>query len=330
MKWTALGLGGCLVAAALAAAQDESGKAQPARPQARNASNQADEKAIRDVLAAFARSYNAGDAKALAALFDQDAQVELEDGTILEGRDAIERQFAAILGEGPRGTIELTTDSLTFLGTDAALEEGTSTVKYAEGGETPEIGRYTVLYVKRDGKWLHHRVRELPVERTPYDHLKELEWMVGEWVTENSDSIVHTTCKWTDNKCYLLREFTVQIAGQPAMTGTQRIGWDPRAKQIRSWVFDSEGGFAEGLWAREGNQWIVKSSGVLRDGRTVTATQIVTYRNQDASTWASTDRTIGGEVVPDIDAFVLVRKPPQPRAAGSAPAKTSATKGAGR
>ena len=32
------------------------------------------------------------------------------------------------------------------------------------------------------------------------------------------------------------------------MTVTQRIGWDPAAKQIRSWEFDSEGGFGEGTW----------------------------------------------------------------------------------
>ena len=55
--------------------------------------------------------------------------------------------------------------------------------------------------------------------------------------------------------------------GRPAMTGSQRIGWDPLAKKIHSWVFDSEGGLAEGVWTRDGNRWIVKLSGVTRDGK---------------------------------------------------------------
>ena len=51
------------------------------------------------------------------------------------------------------------------------------------------------------------------------------------------------------------------------MTVTQRIGWDPLTKQIKSWVFDSEGGYGDGLWTRKGNQWVIKSTGVLPDGR---------------------------------------------------------------
>ena len=60
-----------------------------------------------------------------------------------------------------------------------------------------------------------------------------------------------TSYRWTDNHRFILGQFTVQIGGKPAMTGSQRIGWDPLKKTIRSWVFDSEGGFAEGLWSRE-------------------------------------------------------------------------------
>ena len=68
--------------------------------------------------------------------------------------------------------------------------------------------------------------------------------------------------RWTDNHRFILGQFTVQIAGKPAMTGTQRIGWDPLKKTIRSWVFDSEGGFAEGTWTLDGNKWVVKLTGV--------------------------------------------------------------------
>jgi hypothetical protein len=96
------------------------------------------------------------------------------------------------------------------------------------------------------------------------------------------------------------------------MTGTQRIGWDPLRRQFRSWMFDSEGGFAEGLWSRDGDRWIVKAQGVTRDGQAASGTQIITFLNKDSSTWTSVDRTLDGEAIPAIDEFRLVRRPPRP------------------
>jgi hypothetical protein len=99
------------------------------------------------------------------------------------------------------------------------------------------------------------------------------------------------------------------------------IGWDPQAQQIKSWVFDSEGGHGEGLWTRTtDNQWVVKASGVLHDGRTTSATHVHTVLNKDAVKTNSTDRIIGGEVAPDILDVVMVRKPPRPAETAPGPA----------
>ena len=97
------------------------------------------------------------------------------------------------------------------------------------------------------------------------------------------------------------------------MSGSQLIGWDPRLKQIRSWVFDSDGGFSEALWSRDGDRWVIKSIGVVKDGRAASATNILTRVNRDTIRWTSVDRTIGSEVLPDAEEITLVRKPPQPR-----------------
>ena len=64
------------------------------------------------------------------------------------------------------------------------------------------------------------------------------------------------------------------------MKGSQRIGWDPSAKRLRSWVFDSEGGFGEGVWSKSGNQWIAKMTGVTSDGKTASSTNVITARLQ--------------------------------------------------
>ena len=81
------------------------------------------------------------------------------------------------------------------------------------------------------------------------------------------------------------REFAIRVNGRVAMTVNQRIGWDPAGGQIKSWEFDSEGGHGQGLWARLGDQWMVKATGVLQDGRTATATHVITRDDPSTCRW---------------------------------------------
>ena len=290
-------------------------KAQPERP--------ADARAIAELNAAFTRAFNQGDARAVAALFTEQAEIVEESGTTIKGRDAIAQLFATGFEAEPKATIELTTESLRFLGADAARETGRARTIPAGGG-APEITRYTVLFVRRDGRWLQDFVT-VAADRalTAHDRLKELEWLVGDWVDESDEGIVHTSCRWSDDQNFLVREFRLHIAGQPFTGGSQRIGWDPRAEQFKSWVFDSDGGQSEGLWSRSGkDRWLIKASGVLADGKTVTATHVLTFVNKGMARWHSVDRTVGGVAVPDLPEIVLVRTPPKPAPASiPAPSK---------
>ncbi len=202
--------------------------------------------------------------------------------------------------------------SVRFIGPDLAIEDGTATVTDAPD-EPAQHSPYTVVYAGQEGKWLMASARDLPDEpTTPEEQLKQLRWLIGEWVDESPEALVMTSYRWTDNQCYILSEFKVQIGGRPVMTGTRRIGWDPLAKKIRSWVFDSEGGFGEGVWTREGNRWIVKMTGVTRDGKAASSTNIITRVSKDRMTWQSRDRVVGGEKTPDIETIPIVRKPPPP------------------
>ena len=97
------------------------------------------------------------------------------------------------------------------------------------------------------------------------------------------------------------------------MTGSQRIGWDPLKKTIRSWVFDSEGGFADGLWSREGNKWTIKLTGVTRNGKSSSATHTIAPVGKDRMILHTFDRVIGGEKMPDGEKIPVVRRPPMPK-----------------
>jgi len=276
-----------------------------------------DEKAIRLGGDAFTKAANAHDAKALAALFAPGGELVNEEGHAVQGREAIERTFAAIFQAHPKMRINVSIQSIRFVGPSVAIEDGTSTITNASG-EGAEHNRYTVVHVKQDGKWQMASARDLPDEESSgSDALGQLGWLIGHWVDESPSALVITSYRWDDDRRAILSEFKIQVGGRPAMTGSQRISWDPSAKKLHSWLFDSEGGFAEGVWTRNGNQWIVKLTGTRRDGDVASATNITTRVTKDRMTWQSRDRVVGDEVLANIGEIVIVRKPPQPGSSAS-------------
>lgn len=275
-----------------------------------------DETAIRKIDEAFIREYNNGDSKALAARFTEDAEVIEANGDRYQGRALIERSFASTFEAAKGAKIAFKIDSIRFLNPDAAKEEGRSVVTPAQGA--PVTRRYTVLFAKRSGHWLIASVREeTDPFAAPREHLEDLAWMIGDWVDEGTDSVVRVHCDWSKDKNFLMRSFTVQRQGRPVLHVTQRIGWDPVARHIRSWEFDSEGGFGGGTWSRDGDRWVVKHSGVRPEGTTASATNTMVRERPDLVRWVSTDRVLGDESLPSEETYVLVRVPPSPAQPGT-------------
>jgi uncharacterized protein (TIGR02246 family) len=262
---------------------------------------------------AFTKAFQKGDATSIAALFAEDGEAIDAEGGAIQGRQSLEEHYAARFASGSGEKIATTVESIKFLAPGVARAAGVTSVTPPDGG-SPLVGRFVSTHIKRDGVWLAASVRELPdTDLSHYERLQELEWLIGDWVEESADAVVRTSIAWTDDKNFLLRTFDVRVQGKPALTGTQRIGWDPLTKQIKSWVFDSQGGYGDGLWMRRGRQWVIKAYGVRRDGRTATATQVLTYVDKNRLRWKSLDRTLGSDIRDDIDEIVMVRQPPSPK-----------------
>jgi hypothetical protein len=54
------------------------------------------------------------------------------------------------------------------------------------------------------------------------------------------------------------------------------------SRRIRSWTFDSDGGFAEATWTCKKDRWFIQNKGTLADGRKasmVNASQVVRIRS---------------------------------------------------
>jgi uncharacterized protein (TIGR02246 family) len=229
-------------------------------------------------------------------------------GEEIKGREAIEKAFAANFAAAKGAKLEAKTDSVKFVSPNVAVEHGTA--KVIRANEAPEESAYAAVYVKRDGKWLIDRITEEDVVATPshYEQLKVLEWMIGTWVDQDENSRIETTCAWTKNQNFITRSFTISIRDRIEMAGMQIVGWDAGKKQIRSWVFDSDGGFGEGVWTKKGNAWHIQSIGTTPDGKPSSATQIMTYVNENTFTWQSVNRQSAGELLPNVDEVVVVRQ----------------------
>ena len=138
--------------------------------------------------------------------------------------------------------------------------------------------------------------------------LDELAWMVGKWVDQGQNATITTVCSWTHNGKFLSRSFKIASSDEVTLEGTQVIGWDPIKGQIRSWTFDSEGGFGSGRWIRDGDRWLVKMSFVLASGERASAINVITYVDQNTLRWQSTNRESAGELQPNIPEVTVIRQ----------------------
>ncbi|QDU36221.1 SnoaL-like domain protein [Maioricimonas rarisocia] len=269
------------------------------------------EAAIHQAAVRFVELYNAGDADGIAALFAPDAEIMTRSGDAVRGRESIRASFAETFARTPDAAISLRMDDLRFLTDDVAVERGVTT--YYPDGESPTVeSRYTVVHVRKDGTWLMSAARTVEdVVLSNRERLRALEWLVGDWVDEGADSVVEASYAWSEDGNYLLQSFRVRTGSGVLMEGTQRIGWDPQAKRIRSWIFDSDGGFGEGVWTQVGDEWIVKLQSVLKDGSSAFSSRRLTPRGPDHIIVSMTDRVVDGESLPDLQ-VTMARRPPLP------------------
>ena len=275
------------------------------------ADQSADEEAIRENARKYVEAFNRRDATTMASMWSPEAvYMDPTTGEGVVGREAIAEQFNHAFAEAEDAKLEVTIDSIDFVSPNVAIEKGAAIVSYED--YEPEKTTYTAVHVQRDGQWLLDRVSEEEIAPPPpssYEHLKELEWMVGSWIDESDAATIQTDCQWTKNQNFLTRSFAVVIGDEVEMAGMQVIGWDPAAKQIRSWVFDSDGTFGEGKWTQSGDRWLIQQVGMLPDGTQATSTNIITRMDDDAFTWQTTNRTVGGEMLPNVEEVLNVRNP---------------------
>jgi uncharacterized protein (TIGR02246 family) len=316
----------CIVAAALpagiGAAQDQAAGGQVATA----AASPEFEAVIRREVEATLKAFNANDSQALAGLFMEKGELVDENGNVYTGRAEIEGLFKQFFTKFPQASLGMEVTSVRTIGDSLAVEEGVRQITAEEGAVAAQL-RYVAVRDKVGDKWPIASYREFADDPAPtaQEMLMPLSMLVGDWVDESPEGTTSVTWRWSDDGNYILGDYTMSVGGEPVSASTQRIGWDPVEGTIRSWTFDSDGGFSHGEWTPVENGWVAKTEATMPDGTTASATVLLAIKDADHFVVRSTDRIVAGAEEPDFE-LVIARKPPQPGAKAAAPTGQPAAK----
>ncbi len=270
--------------------------------------NAEDKAAIQKNGVAFVEAFHKGDAKAVAAFWLPDGEYTDQTGKRLKGREAIEKAFEQFFAENKGLKARIESHSLRFVTPDVAIEKGVSEVLSPDGAP-PTRARYTNVHVKKDGQWLLSSVEDAAY--TPpnnEEHMRELAWALGDWTSDPSKAEVELlSVDFADTHNFIVAKHTT-MAREVAVAGaTQWIGWDPTAKNLRSWIFDADGGYGEGSWSKDGAKWVIRKTATLRDGKKEAVTLVIGRVDPDTLTLQMKDHTADGQAIADTPEIKLTR-----------------------
>ena len=268
------------------------------------------EEAIIETIRSYVDAYNRRDVDAVAEHWaDNAVMLAVDSQERVAGRDAIRDDFARQFESAPKSQLEVNVKSIRLVTDDVAIEDGLATV--VEEGKAYQSS-YSVVHVKQAEGWKINSLRETDIPERSGPQLSQLNWLVGRWADQDENSVVQSEIKWARNEKFLSMSFRVDAADAPPLEGTQIIGVDPATGNIRSWMFDSDGGVGQGNWSSHDGKWVVEMSMTLPTGETASAVNIYTPVDANRYTWRSQSRIVAGQFLPDMDEVLVERILSQP------------------
>ena len=160
-----------------------------------------------------------------------------------------------------------------------------------------------------------------------YEHLKELEPLIGAWTGEfvsptdwptanfkKGDKITFTsTYQWDLDKSVISDRLTFGAPGSdPFWQSTWLIGWDTGNKRVACFAFESTGGHQViDDWEIQGDKVTAKGKGSDPFGRKTTFTMVVSDITKDSCVRQFIDATMDGKKQPDFARVTLKRAQPR-------------------
>ena len=264
-----------------------------------------EEQGIREAVVAYEEAWNKGDTAAVIALWVPDGRFIDDAGNEHSIKDLVERKISPAIPATEPPELDVNIKEVQLVTPRVAVVEGTTELM-GDTNRTIRRTRYSAILVRQDNKWLLANVHQLEAISIPTSNpLQELQWMIGQWMGTKGDTDIYSRVERSEGGQFITRVFEVSEAGDRKLSGTQIIGWDPRTRQIKSWFFDSDGSLGEGRWEKYDKDWIVSVTGVLRDGRSVAATNVYTPIDQNNILMQSLRVRIGDETRPNTETYIV-------------------------
>lgn len=254
---------------------------------------------VRKASAAYADAYNERDYAALAAQWA--TQAELVEGDLrIVGRDAIVASIRGWLERHPQAKLAVTVTGVEQVAGPLARVRG-SLAFTKRPGEKPVASPFVSLRVLEDGAW---RLAESIVAPNHAAALDELGWLVGTW--QATDAKEGTTVelryeKAAGGEALVGRTITRPKQGA-VIEALDVIHADRATGAVRSWLFDSTGARAEGVFSADGTSFNRSFTGTpaagTGSGRTAW-TQVLVPGGDGRFTLQSIERSIDGQPLPD-------------------------------
>ncbi|TWT52968.1 hypothetical protein Pla22_05960 [Rubripirellula amarantea] len=268
-----------------------------------------DAQSVASEIEGYVKDFNDANVDGIAARWMDQGRMTNVDGSVTNGREEIVEQLTSYFADAKGAMLSVDVKSIELISPSVARETGVATLSVPDGDS--ELTSYVAIHIKTASGWKLDSIEESQyVEPRPssYEHLKGLEWMIGTWAASDDESSITTTCRWSKNQNFIIRSFAVEGQDDDPFEGTQVVGWDPIHESIRSWTFDSDGGYAAGRWTNEGNRWTVNSKSVLPDGRVGSSTHVYRLGDDGSLTFQSIARQVDGELLPSIGPVTVDRK----------------------
>ncbi|MGI6418834.1 MAG: hypothetical protein ACOX1P_24565 [Thermoguttaceae bacterium] len=150
-----------------------------------------------------------------------------------------------------------------------------------------------------------------------YEHLKPLEWQIGDWVTEfqaTSDAgpfkkgdkvTVNASIRWSPERSFLVNNSSSEVNGKKVVTGLEINFWN-REKSIISHSHYGTFGSGQGVWTKVGDkaelEWTIEGQHGTFKGKSYLT------RGDDSWEWQIKEQTQNGERIPVMPLTTFRRK----------------------
>jgi uncharacterized protein (TIGR02246 family) len=276
----------------------------------KGAEQEPDRQAIATLTKYLVEAFDKRDAAAIASCWTQDGEFIRDDGEPIRGRSEIQEGYAEFFKniEG-NPKLEIQSDDVRFPSADVAVTDVTLRLKRVDG-EIIASGHQAIVAVRENREWKIAIIRERDTGIGLDVRLQDLEWLIGTWQAVANEREVTIVYAWDEKKAFIHGTFTVKEGATVIESGTEIIGMDPAAGSIRSWVFQSDGGFGGGVWSRDGKNWSIDGHGVRADGQKLTANFVYLRVNPDTLTWQAVNQVLDGQPIADTAPIKVTRQTP--------------------